>query len=409
MKLKRILRSVSILLFVSAVGYGIWRLKIAQAAETLPSTPVRKGEFLVTVRCRGELKARRTVQVTAPLNVPDLRIVWLAPSGSSAKEGETVVRFDPSSAQQQLNERTAALRQAEASLQQAEAEARLQQEQDRLDLGDMGFLVEKGKIEVSKAEIVSKLQGEEAAVDLGLAEQKFAVQKAKLNLNTASNNAKIASLRRLRDKAEADVAISKSRLARMEVRAPIAGMVSYLQNFSQGWMNAKPFKVGDQVWPGSVLAEIPDLASLEMEGKIEEIDRGQMVVDQEVKVRIDSLPESVFPGTIVQLSPLTEMGWEWPPTRSFRGYAHIEKPDTRLRPGMNGRMDVVMRRLPNALSVPAKAIFTLNGKPVVYASKQGSYTPVEVEVEARNPDEAAVKGIAEGTVVALAEPVKKAS
>ncbi len=409
MKLKRILRSVSILLFISAAGYGVWRLKIAQAAETLPSTPVRKGEFLVTVRCRGELKARRTVQVTAPLNVPDLRIVWLAPSGSSAKEGETVVRFDPSSAQQQLNERTAALRQAEASLQQAEAEARLQQEQDRLDLGDMGFLVEKGKIEVSKAEIVSKLQGEEAAVDLGLAEQKFAVQKAKLNLNTASNNAKIASLRRLRDKAEADVAISKSRLGRMEVKAPLAGMVSYLQNFSQGWMNAKPFKVGDQVWPGSVLAEIPDLASLEMEGKIEEIDRGQMTVDQEVKVRIDSLPESVFPGKIVQLSPLTEMGWDWPPTRSFRGYAQIEKPDSRLRPGMNGRMDVVMRRLSNALSVPTKAVFTMNGKPVVYLSKQGSYVPVEVEVEARNPDEAAIKGVAEGSVVALMEPVKKAS
>jgi multidrug efflux pump subunit AcrA (membrane-fusion protein) len=146
-----------------------------------------------------------------------------------------------------------------------------------------------------------------------------------------------------------------------------------------------------------------------MEGKIEEIDRGQMSVDQEVNVRIDALPESMFPGSLAQLSPLTEMGWEWPPTRTFRGFAKIQKPDPRLRPGMNGRMDVVMKRIPDAISVPAKAVFTMNGKPVVYVAKSGGYRPVEVEVVARNPDEAAVKGIAEGALVAMVEPDRSRS
>lgn len=409
MKAKTALKSLLSLALVGAAGYGLWRFKSVQAAESLPTAPVRKGEFLVTVRCRGELKARRSLQITAPLNVPDLRIVWMAPAGSNVKAGDVVIKFDPSSAQQQLDERKAALTQAEAALVQQRAEAGLQKEQDKQELADMNLLVEKGKIEVSKAEIVSKLQGEEAQVDLGLAQQKMAVQNAKLNFNAASNDAKIASLRRQRDKASDDVEISTARLKRMEVKAPMDGMVSYIQNFSQGWMNAKPFKVGDQVWPGSVLAEIPDLSSLEMEGKIEEIDRGQMRVDQEVKVRIDALPEAPFNGTIVQLSPLTEMGWEWPPTRSFRGYAKIQQADNRLRPGMNGRMDVIMRRLPDALSVPAKAIFTLNGKPVVYVLHTGSYTPQIVEVEARNPDEAAIKGVKEGVLVALTEPEKKPS
>src|SRR5262249_44123249 len=161
-------------------------------------------------------------------------------------------------------------------------------------------------------------------------------------------------LARLRDKAASDVELTRRRLGRMEVKAPIDGLVNYLQNFSQGWMNAKPFKVGDQVWPGSVLAEIPDLSTLEMEGKIEEIDRGQMSVAREVRVGIASLPETVFPARLMLLSPLTEMGWEWPLSRSFRGYAKIQTLDTRLRPGMNGRMDVVLRRMPGALSIPAK-------------------------------------------------------
>lgn len=409
MKTKTAVKAALSLALIGAAGYGLWRFKTVQASETLPTAPVRRGEFLVTVRCRGELKARRTVQITAPLNVPDLRIVWLAPAGLNVKAGEVVIKFDPSSAQQQLDERRAALKQAEAALVQQQAEGALQKEQDKQELADANLLVEKGKIEVSKAEIVSKLQGEEAQVDLGLAQQKMAVQSAKLNFNAASSDAKVASLRRQRDKAADDVAISEARLKRMEVKAPMDGMVSYIQNFSQGWMNAKPFKVGDQVWPGSVLAEIPDLASLEMEGKIEEIDRGQMKIDQEVRVRIDALPEAPFTGSIVQLSPLTEMGWEWPPTRSFRGYARIQQTDNRLRPGMNGRMDVVMRRIPDALSVPAKAIFTLNGKPVVYVSHHGVHTPQIVEVEARNPDEAAIQGVKEGTLVVLAEPEKKPS
>lgn len=392
---------------LGGTAFGLWRLTTARAAESLPTATVRKGDFFLTVRCRGELKARNTRQIVAPVNVPDLRIVWMAASGSKVIEGEPVVRFDPSSARQQLNEKEAQLAQMEAQLKQAEAEARLLREDDRRELNEAGHQVERAKIEVIKSELESRLKGEEAAVDLGVSEQKKSVQQAKVSFNEASSNARIASVRRQRDKAQADVDITRMRLERMELRAPLSGMVNYLQNFSQGWMNAKPFKVGDQVWPGSIIGEVPDIKTLEMEGKIEEIDRGQMTAGLEVRVRIDSLPEVTFPATLNQLSPLTEMGFEWPPTRSFKGYASIQKEDSRLRPGMNGRMDVVLRKIPGALSVPSKAIFTRDGKPVVYVQRGGSYTAVQVEVEARNPDEAAVKGVAAGAKVALTEPVAR--
>ena len=41
-------------------------------------------------------------------------------------------------------------------------------------------------------------------------------------------------------------------------------------------MNAKPFKVGDNVFAGMGLAEMPDLDTLEMDAKVEEIDRGRI-------------------------------------------------------------------------------------------------------------------------------------
>jgi multidrug efflux pump subunit AcrA (membrane-fusion protein) len=385
---------------------GVQRLRRSQATESLPTGPVRKGDFFVVVRCRGELKARRSVQVVAPVNVPELRIVWLAPQGSPIKEGEPIVRFDPSSIKQAEKEKEAALQQAEASLAQAEAQAGINAEQDKIDLATAQYQVEKAKLEVSKQEIVSRLQAEDSKVDLGLAEKKLAVQQAAVQLNAASDRAKVASMKRLRDKANDELELTRYRLAQMELKAPINGVINFLPNYSQGWMNAKPFKVGDQAWPGGAIAEIPDFDTLEMEGKVEEIDRGKLNMGQAITVRIDSLPEITLPAHLQQLSPMTVMNFEWPPVRTFRAFGKLTKIDPRLRPSMNGQMDVVVNKIPNAFSVPAKAVFTHGGRAVVYLASAEGFKPVDVEVLARNPDEVAIKGVPAGANVALTEPEK---
>src|SRR5262249_23933262 len=106
--------------------------------------------------------------------------------------------------------------------------------------------------------------------------------------------------------------------------------------------------------------------------------------------------------------PLAELStYEWPATRSFHAYARLTKPDPRLRPGMNGGMDIVVNRIPNAISIPAKALVTRDGKPVVYLTKNGHYTPAGVKVQARNPDDVAITAVAEGAMIALADPEKK--
>ena len=251
------------------------------------------------------------------------------------------------------------------------------------------------------------MKAEESRIDLGLAEKKYRVQEATVALHEASDRAKVASLARVRDQAQYEVDLTNKRLEQMTLKAPIAGLIIYLPNYSQGWMNAKPFKVGDQVWPGAAVAEIPDLNSLEMEGKIWETDRGRVNTGEEVRVKIDSLPELNLPARLDQISPLTQLTFEWPPTSSFRGYAKLEKIDNRLRPGMNGQMDVIVKRIPDAIGIPAKSLFTRNGKPIVYVEMKGRYLPYEVKVVARNPDEIAVEGIPDGAKVATVEPGTK--
>ncbi len=404
------LRSAAVfLLFALLVGgayAAINHYRQTQPAAVLPSAPARQGDFLVIIRCRGELKAERSVQVYTPM-VPNLRIAWMTPQGVNVKEGEAIVRFDSSSAQQTLMQKDAALRQAQATLDQALAQSKITVEQDKTDLADAGFTVERARLEASKQEIVSRLQGQESKIDYGVAQQKQKVQEATVDLHAASDRSRIASLTRQRDQAKADVDITKDRISQMEIKSPLSGFLIFQSNYSQGWMNAKPFKVGDNVYAGMVLAEMPDLTTMLMDAKVEEIDRGRISADQEVRVRIDSLPELTLNAKIRQISLLAEASSEFPPVRSFRAYAAIPKPDARLRPGMNGGMDIIINRIPHAISIPAKALFTRAGKPIVYVAEKGQYRAVTVEVLARNPDELAVKGIPGGAMVTLVDPEKK--
>ncbi len=401
-------RVAVVLLLITGSGYGLRRLRHSTAVQDLPTATARRGDFLVMVRCRGQLSARTSVQLTAPVDVPDLQIVWLAPPGSEVKAGQTVVKFDPSHSQQDLKEKTAALEQAQATLDQAIAQARITADQDGLDLAKAVSDAERAKLEASKQAIVSVIDGQKSTIDAGLAEEKVKMQQATTGLHKKSDEAKIASMRRLRDAAQAEMQLIQHQLSLMEMKSPLNGVINYVPNYSQGWMNAQPFKVGDHAFPGGVVAEIPDLSTLEMESKVDEVDRGRIGAGDTVLVRVDAFPEKVLTAKLVFISPLTEQSFnEWPPTRSFKAYAKIEKGDSRMRPDMNAGADIIQTKIPNAISIPSKALFTVGSKPTVYIKKQNQYLPLQVSVRARNPDEIAVDGIAAGSLVALTDPTQE--
>lgn len=402
-RVRRILFTLIALAAVAAAGVGVYRYRMAQTAQALPVAPVREGDFSVIIRCRGQLRAERSVTIYAPI-VPQLRIAWLATAGEPVKEGSTIVKFDSSTAQQQVLQKEAALRQAQATLDQYLAQARSTSDQDKTDLADSGFNVEKAKLQASKTGIVSQIQSEEDKIDLGVAEQKEKAEQATVDLHQVADRSRLASLTRLRDQAQSDLDLVKKRISEMELKAPISGFLTYLNNYSQGWLNAKEFKVGDSVGAGQPVGEIPDLNTLEMDAKVEETDRGKISTGMAALVHIDSLPELPLQAKLDSISPLAEQGFDFPPTRNFHAYAALAHPDNRLRPRMNGGLDIVVDRVKDAISIPAKALFTRDGKPIVYVAEAGHYRAVMVQVQARNPDEVAITGVPAGANVALVDP-----
>src|SRR5262249_31915087 len=123
---------------------------------------VMRGDLDVMGKARGEFKALRSVTLTAPTTVTEVKLVKVAQSGRQVKAGDVVIEIDGIQEQTRLQEQQSALKQADAEIEKTRAQGRIQNEQDRLDLAQAEFDVERARLEVSKQEIVSEIEAGKA-------------------------------------------------------------------------------------------------------------------------------------------------------------------------------------------------------------------------------------------------------
>ena len=404
-------RTVATLVIGASVVAAVWvgRLQFASADESaLPIAPVRTGEFVAVIRTRGQIEAQKSVPVYAPL-AQDLRIAWMSPVSEPVERGEPMLRFDPSVAERDLIERRATLERAQASLNQAIGDAKVAERQDERDLVDARLGVELADLAIVDSDFVARLEAEAGRIDLRVARQNLRQLEAEVAQRKVSRESNLAALERQVEDAQAWVDIFEQRIERMELRAPLTGyaMYSTTNNSLAAALSGgagQPLRVGDQVPGGMQIATFPDLTTLMIDVTVEEIDRGRMKVGDEVIVRIDALPDVSIATTLSGISPLAEISID-SRGRSFHAYGALGAGvDTRIRPGMNGSMDIVIDRIPDATIVPAQALFTRGGRPAVYLVDGAGFRLAGVEVLARNPDEIAVAGLDPDARVALADP-----
>src|SRR5580692_1886921 len=88
---------------------------------------VRRADFVISVRARGEIRSTRSVILTAP-QVPDTRIVTLVESGRHVRKGEIIVEFDAAQQEQNLLDRATAVNTADSEIVQTKASHTIENE-----------------------------------------------------------------------------------------------------------------------------------------------------------------------------------------------------------------------------------------------------------------------------------------
>ncbi len=393
---------------VAAATTGAVRL--VRAAPRVPTVEVKKADFMDTLPIRGEVKAIRSIVLTAPSGAGDIQIIKLIKSGETVKQGDVVIQFDVTDLQQRLDTRMSELKQADAQIEGARAQGRMTEEQDLTDLAKSKFNVERARLDAGKQEILSQIDGEKAKLTLSDAEQALREADAKVKSDRAATAADVASKQQQRGKALFDVNQAKRNIERMTLRAPVAGMITVLPNYRavQGFFIGSPpeFREGDRAWPGAGVAELPDLSSIQISARVDETDRGRLAVGQPVAVRVDAIPDTEFAGKVLEISPLTKIDYSgWPPVKNFDLKIQLDRGDPRLRPGMSATARVAVDRIANATVIPAEASFQKSGRTVVYVLRRSSFEERTIEVTRRSNGQLAVaKGVAPGERLATKDP-----
>jgi HlyD family secretion protein len=174
--------------------------------------------------------------------------------------------------------------------------------------------------------------------------------------------------------------------------------------------NGAPFKAGDRAWPGAAIAELPDLSSLNITVRIDEAERGRIQVGQSVSVRIDAVPDRDFTGRVSEISTIASIDFSsgWPFTKNFSMTITLDNSDPRLRPGMSTNVRVATDRIPNAIMIPAGALFHKEGQSVAYVLHGSKFDERRIEVERRSGDQLLIsKGLQPGERIALQDPTAK--
>ncbi len=76
-----------------------------------------------------------------------------------------------------------------------------------------------------------------------------------------------------------------------------------------------------------------------------------------------------------------------------------------LRPGLLADVEVIIEKIPNAIYVPTQAVFTKDGKPVVYVQEGTRFTARQVKLLKQSESTMVIsEGVKPGEVIALTDP-----
>ncbi len=411
-------RSLLLLALALSIGGGACRQTTVLAGDTeIPTAKVKEVNLQLKVFTKGALRTQQSRVISAPpIAGGTLQIVKLAAAGAQVHTGDVVLEFDPSQQEYNLAQNRSDLEQADQEIAKAKADAAVQTAEDQTALLKAKYAVRQAELDVSKNEILSKIDGQKNILALDEAKRALAQLEQDIRSHSASNEAALAISQEKHHKAQLAMDQAERNIKNMRITSPIDGLVVIHGNrdstggiFMDG-MTLPDYHVGDQVNPGSSIAEVIDGSHLEVNAQVGETERTNLKTGQSVDITIDALPGESFTGKVQSVGGATAREfWDDNSKHKFDVAVQLDREDPRLRPGFEAQLNILGDQLTRAVSIPAEAVFDHEGKKVVYCERGGGFELQEVKVRALSEGQAILEGIPVGTVVALVNPEKKHS
>jgi len=402
-------RTIVAIVVLGALGLAVGHvLRGGAAHDELATFTVEKSKFVRRVHADGNLRAVKATPVAAPTGDGDfgaLKVAWLAPDGTAVKKGDVLVRFDPSAPEKQLRDGEADRASADAKLgeEQIKSKTAIADKKTDAELAN-DELAEQRKFQSRDKTIFSRNQIIESEVDeqLATAKQDHAEKAQQIEGHLSKSNTAVIAVER--QKADLSIAHAKTALASMQVDAPHDGIFVLKRN----WRGEIP-KLGDSMWPGQEIGELPLLDAMEAEVFVLEVDGSGLADKQPAEIVVEAQPDHVYQGKIRLVDKLAKPRQPGSPVQYFAVVIALAETDRAvMKPGQRVRATLVLDQ-EDALVVPRQAVIDREGKNVVYRQTASGFDAVTVELGAATAGRVVIKsGLAEGDVIALRDPTHAA-
>ena len=165
------------------------------------------------------------------------------------------------------------------------------------------------------------------------------------NAEMSMAEASLASAEAVVEQKQASLQQAEVDLQRTEIRAPIEGIVINRtinpgQTVAVSLESKTLFKIAD------------DMSEMQVYGKIDEADVGQLNVGQRVAFTVDAYPNKIFSGRVLQVRKSPEVSQS---VVTYTAVVSAPNPDHLLFPGMTARLQIVVEET-KALKIPNAAL-----------------------------------------------------
>ena len=305
------------------------------AAKGLPGSNV--------IRVTGEMESANSAYFGPPVvpNIWQHTISFMVPEGRRVRAGMPILKFDAQEVMTRLRDKSNALNEKKKQLQkqkivarEAIAEGKLKKKEAVADLGKARL---KADIPI---ELLASREYRENKLILKQAESQLALAKQMLVKEQRVQDTEIDILQREIVVLKSEIAQHRASIDSMTIKAPGPGVVIYTADHRNN-----KFEVGDNVWMGRRVMELPDLSQLQVHLEIPERESARIAVGQQVKFTLDASPESQFAGEIIELASVIHTKSRNQPARVVDAIVGTINPDQRMmRPGMSVSAEIQLQK-----------------------------------------------------------------
>lgn len=293
-----------------------------------------KAESPDVVRVTGEIESASSAFFGPPAvaDVWQHTISFMAPEGRKVKAGMTILKFDPQQLVTQLRDKSNALNEKQKQLEKQEIIAREVVAELKLSQQEAVAELEKSRLKADiPVELLASRDYKENKLILKLSEVTLALRTEDLQKEQRVQDTEVNILKREIAVLESEVAQFQASVDAMTIRASSAGVVIYTVD-----RRNNKHEVGDNVWMGRRVMELPDLSQLQVHLEVPERESARIAVGQTVRFVVDAAPDEQFYGEIIALASVIHTKSRNQPARVFDATVSMKDPDLSImRPGMS--------------------------------------------------------------------------